>query len=114
VAACTECSTTDKFIVAALAQNSVISAKEVGEVLGRYRSNGQINWGGYLAKLGPVQDWRGPWLSFRAGGRPWALFQVQLFLNDLLALIQAGWEAPPNLNIAYLQRLASGAEDCKQ
>ena len=27
---------------------------------------------------------------------------MQLFLNDLQALIEAGWEAPPDLNIGYL------------
>ena len=49
-----------------------------------------------------------------SGGRPWPIFQVQLFPNDLQALIEAGWEAPPDLNIAYLQCLASGTENCPQ
>ncbi|MFZ1476044.1 MAG: RHS repeat-associated core domain-containing protein, partial [Anaerolineae bacterium] len=114
VAACTECSTTDKFVVAALAQNQVIGADWVTKVLAKSRDNGQINWGNHIAQLPGVQDVRGPWLSLRAGGRPWTLFQVQLFLNDLQALIEAGWEAPPDLNIGYLQCLASGAENCSQ
>jgi len=114
VAACAECSTTDKFVVAALAQNQAIDAGWVKDVINTRSDNGQINWSTHIARLPGAQDVRAPWLSLRAGGRPWALFQVQLFLNDLLALIEAGWEAPPDLNIGYLQCLASGAQNCSQ
>jgi hypothetical protein len=114
VAACTECSTTEKFVVAVLAQNQAIGADWVTKVVATRRDNGQINWGEHIAGLPGTQDARGPWLSLRAGGRPWALFQVQLFLNDLLALMEAGWEAPPDLDVGYLQCLASGAQNCSQ
>lgn len=113
VAACTGCSTTDKFIIAGVAQNGRMDRYEVGRILDGYRKNGQIEWGSYFVDLQPdISGGKQMWLEFRTGGQAWELFQVRLFLNDILALIKAGWQAPPDLNVEYMQCLASGAESC--
>ena len=116
VAACTGCSTTDKFIIAGVAQNGRMNPKEVGNILkSPYRSNGEIDWVRYFAKLTTNPEGaKGKWLSVRSNNRPWDLFQVQLFLNDLLALQELGWQLPPDLNIEYMQCLAAGSPSCSQ
>ena len=115
VAACTGCSTTDKFIVAGVAQNGRMDATEVGRILKNYRPNDVVAWHRYFedsaTNLGGA---KGSWLAFRSNGLAWDLFQVQLFLNDLLALQEMGWQLPPDLNIEYIRCLAAGSGSCPQ
>jgi RHS repeat-associated protein len=115
VAACTGCSTTDKFIVAGVAQNGRMNATEVSRILKNYRPNDVVDWHRYFedsaTSLGGA---KGSWLALRSNERGWDLFQVQLFLNDLLALQRMGWQLPPDLNIEYIQCLAVGSGSCPQ
>ena len=112
VGACVGCSTTDKFIVAGMAQNGFLPS-DVSYVLEKYRKDGIIDWSGYFAKQeAPSGGAKNNWLALRSGGRSWNLFQLQLFLNDLMALKEKGWELPSDVNLSYLQCLTSGASQC--
>jgi RHS repeat-associated protein len=113
VAACTGCSVTDQFVVAAIAQNG-FSPETVGKVLEGYgNGDGTINWGRYFATLdAPSGGWRAPFLAYRSGGRSWYQFHLQLFVNDLQALIGMGWTLPEGVNLEYMQCVASGAVGC--
>ena len=115
VAACTGCSTTDKFIVAGMAQNGFGSGA-VLDVLKQYRGgDGAIDWNGFFASQKDSREsGKDKWLAFRSSGRGWSRFQVQLFLNDLLALQQEGWQLPPDVNLPYMQCVASGASECSR
>jgi RHS repeat-associated protein len=107
VAACTGCSATDQFIVAGMAQNG-FTPKDVGNALA-FMSNGTIAWSDYFARQSaPSGDRRAPWLGMRSGGRSWNLFQLQLFLNDVLALIAQGWTPPEGVDLGYIQCVVSG------
>jgi hypothetical protein len=46
----------------------------------------------------------------RSDGRNWNLFQLQLFLNDVLALIAQGWTPPTDVNLDYIQCVVSGGK----
>jgi hypothetical protein len=113
VSACTGCSTTDRFIVAGMAQNG-FGAQAVKDVLRDYRDgDGAIDWNKFFAsQTGSSNSAKDKWLAFRSGGRGWSRFQVQLFLNDLLALQQEGWQLPSDINLPYMQCVASGASEC--
>ncbi len=115
VVACTGCSTTDKFIVAGVAQNGRMNATEVGRILKNYRPNGVVDWHRYFGDSATsIEGVKGNWLAIRSKGLGWDLFQVQLFLNDLLALQEMGWQLPSDLNIEYIQCLAAGSGSCQQ
>ncbi len=115
VLACIRCSTTDKFIVAGIAQNGFGSVA-VQDMLKRYRgSGGAIDWNGFFAsQTDPHNSVKDKWLAFRSSGRGWSRFQVQLFLNDLLALQQEGWQLPSDVDLPYMQCVASGASECSR
>jgi hypothetical protein len=112
VAACTGCSATDQFIVAGMAQNG-FTPGQVGDILGNpdyRRPDGSIKWSAYFAaQSAPGGGGKDKWLGVRSGGRSWNLFQLQLFLNDVLALIAQGWTPPADVNLDYIQCVVSGS-----
>jgi hypothetical protein len=40
------------------------------------------------------------------------IFQIQLFLNDARALLDMGWQLPADVNLDYVQCVASGSDSC--
>jgi hypothetical protein len=46
------------------------------------------------------------------GTRDWMIFQIQLFLNDARALLDMGWQLPADVNLDYVQCVASGSDSC--
>jgi len=110
---CAECSPTDQAIIATLAQNRVngFNQQSMDTILKHRNPNGTINWNGYFGTLpSPAESMgpRGPMFEERTGGRPWAQFQVQLFANDLQALVEQGWILPEGVDLEYIQRVAGG------
>jgi hypothetical protein len=111
VAACIGCSATDQFIVAGMAQNG-FTPGQVGDILRNpdyRRSDGSIKWSAYFAaQSAPGGGGKDKWLGMRSDGRNWNLFQLQLFLNDVLALIAQGWTPPEGVDLGYIQCVVSG------
>jgi hypothetical protein len=110
VEACNGCTTTDKFIVAALAQNAFY----VDGVRSLLRNaDNSVNWNEYFKSLPTVSDSAQKIRTTLLPCKSWECFQLRMFVNDMLALRDKGWEIPSDVNINYMQCLADGRTDCK-
>jgi len=109
---CAQCTATDRFVVAGLAQNEGWQADGVANIVKNNQSekgNG-VNWAKYFNKQ-PAAE--GALTAIRTS-EPWQFFVFRQYVHDLLALNALGWGLPDDLNIVYLQCVASGNDNCTQ
>ncbi len=110
VSACDFCSKSDKWIVAAMAQNSAVSIVDVKKF---YNPSKGIDWQAYLNSLGVGIGGRGLVQLNVAGIKSWARFQIWVFAAQLQELVKRGWEIDDPQIIPYLQCIALDQNDCK-